>query len=243
MPSPTPTQLIGGGFQDSEGNVLANGYLKMKLSQDGTVAGVGSICSGIEITIALDADGNAVTSPPQYAWANSNISPVNTFYRVTGYTAQGQPAWGPNNQQVGSGTFNIGTWIPNTVIAWQPSVQQLTAAVQYTIDGGGSVITTGAKGQLSIPVACTITGWILTADQSGSAVVDVLLSTFTGFPGSLASIAGTDQPTLTSEQAAEDLTLDGWGNVAVPAGSIIQFYVDSVATVTRLNLTLNVVIG
>jgi hypothetical protein len=162
----TPTQLTGGGFQDSEGNVLANGYLTMRLSQDGTVTGVGSICAGIELNIQLDADGNVVASPAQSAWANSNISPVNTFYRVTGYTAQGQPAWGPNNQQVGAGaTFDVGTWIPNQVISWQPSVQvpelevngtpnqdqsllNLTAGTNITIvdEGAGEVLISASGG-------------------------------------------------------------------------------------------------
>src|SRR5262249_22209009 len=49
-----------------------------------------------------------------------------------------------------------------------------TAAITYTIDGGGSAVTTGAKGQISIPFACTVTGWVITSDASGSAVVDVL---------------------------------------------------------------------
>ena len=122
---PSKVQIIGGAFQDSEGNVLVNGYLKLHLSQDASVSGVGNICSGVEITIQLDASGNAVASPPQYIWGNDNLLPINTYYRVTGYTASGQPAWGPNNQQIeGSGTFDLGTWVPNSVISWFPEVQQ-----------------------------------------------------------------------------------------------------------------------
>jgi hypothetical protein len=115
----SPVQLIGGKFQDPEGNLLVNGYLKMVLSQDGTVPGVGSICSGIEITIQLNSAGSVNVTPPQYVWGNDVILPVNNYYKVTGYTAAGQPAWGPNVQQViGTGTFDVGTWIPNTVISW-----------------------------------------------------------------------------------------------------------------------------
>jgi hypothetical protein len=84
------------------------------------------IASGVEITINLDASGNAVAG--QYVWGNDVLLPINSYYTVTGYTAQGQPAWGPNNQQiVGTGTFDLGSWIPNQVISWVPSVQAGTA--------------------------------------------------------------------------------------------------------------------
>jgi hypothetical protein len=118
MPA-SKVQLIGGKFQDGEGNVLALGYLTMKLSQDGTVAGVGEICAGITIKILLDSNGSVVASPAQSVWGNDVLLPVNSYYKVTGFSAQGQPAWGPNVQQVvGGPTFDVGTWIPNQVISW-----------------------------------------------------------------------------------------------------------------------------
>ena len=50
-------------------------------------------------------------------------------------------------------------------------------AVGIVIDGGGSVITTGVKGFVQVPFACTITGWtLLSTDASataGSIVIDV----------------------------------------------------------------------
>src|SRR5208282_5372087 len=125
MPT-SKTMLTGGAFQDGEGNALSLGYLKMHLSQDCSVSGVGNICSGIDITINLDSSGNAVTSPVQSVWSNLVMAPQNNYYRVTGYTAKGQKAWGPNNQQVGSGaSFNLDAWTPNTVISWFPSTQQI----------------------------------------------------------------------------------------------------------------------
>ena len=135
------TQLTGGSFQDANGNVLAFGYLTLKLSQDGNVSGVGNICSGVAITIQLDANGNvgSSTSPTpvanQYVWANSNIAPINTYYKVTGFTQQGERAFGLNNQQVAAGaTFNVGTWVPNSVISWFPDVSQ-TPNITLEVNG------------------------------------------------------------------------------------------------------------
>ena len=176
------TQLTGGNFTDSEGNVLANGYLTFQLSQDGNVAGVGNLCSGITVKIQLDSTGNVAgvsSTPPvsnQYLWANANISPINTFYKVKGYTAAGQRAWGRNQQQIGAGaTFNLGSWVPNSVISWFPSpqslalevngtpassqtVQNLEAGANITItDEGGGNIQIAASGSNGSPVGSNIT--------------------------------------------------------------------------------------
>lgn len=121
------------------------------------------------------------------------------------------------------------------------SAPSRVASISYVIDGAGSTPSTGSYGQVSVPAACTITGWVITADQSGSAVVDVLRSTYAGFP-TTSSIAGSDKPTLSSAQKNEDLTLTGWGSTAISAGDQIQFNLNSATTVTRLNITLNVTI-
>jgi hypothetical protein len=122
---PAQVQLTGGNFQDSEGSPLVLGYLKLQLSQDAVVNSQ-QICSGIEITINLDAGGSALTG--QYVWGNDQLAPINTYYRVTGYKANGQPAWGPNNQQIigNGGTFDLGTWVPNAILSWSPSPQPIT---------------------------------------------------------------------------------------------------------------------
>ena len=155
-------QLTGGAFQDSMGNLLANGYLTMKLSNDAEVD-ASLICSGIELRIQLDANGSVVVSPAQAVWGNDQLLPVNTFYKVTGYSSRGQVSWGPNNQQVlgSGGTFDVGTWIPNLVIDWVPplqvpaievngaptSLQSLinltdSASVLFTNPSGGQIVAT-----------------------------------------------------------------------------------------------------
>ena len=119
MPA-TKVQLIGGNFQDNEGNVLVNGYLRLRLSSDEVITGVGQIAAGIVTQINLNSSGSVDTSTPQLVWGNDQMTPANSFYIVTGYKANGQLAWGPNNEQVigSGGTFDTGTWIPNVVISW-----------------------------------------------------------------------------------------------------------------------------
>jgi hypothetical protein len=129
--------------------------------------------------------------------------------------------------------------ISGTVSAGQLPAR--TASINFTIDGGGSVPTTGIWGQISIPTGCTVTGWVLTADASGSAVIDVLRSTYAGFP-TTTSIAGTDKPTLSSTQKNENLSISAWGSTALSAGDQLQVNLNSVTTCTRLNLTLIVTV-
>jgi hypothetical protein len=154
---PSKVQLIGGAFQDSEGNLLANGYLDMFLSQDCSVTGVGNICSGISVRIQLDSNANVASStstPPaanQYVWGNDVLLPTNNFYRVTGYTANGQPAWGPNNQQViGTGTFDVGQWVPNQIYSWTPPLTTVELEVNGTPTSDQAVLNLTAGSNITI---------------------------------------------------------------------------------------------
>jgi hypothetical protein len=114
-----------------------------------------------------------------------------------------------------------------------------TRTLNFVIDGGGSVITTGKKGVIVVDGDYTVTGWTIIADQSGSIVVDVNRATYTNFP-TTASIAGTELPTLSSVQKNEDLTLSSW-TTTISARDILEFEVDSVTTVTRVTVALRLV--
>jgi len=110
--------------------------------------------------------------------------------------------------------------------------------INFIIDGGGSVITTGVRGFVEIAYNMTITGWQIFADQSGSAVVDVWRSTYAGFPPVVGgSIAGSEKPTLTATQNNQNLALTTW-TTALLKGDILSFNVSSMATVQRLTVTL-----
>jgi hypothetical protein len=107
------------------------------------------------------------------------------------------------------------------------------------IDNRGTAISAGIKGDVRIPFACTVTGWTLLADQTGSIVIDVWRDSYANFPPVVGdSIAGTEKPTLSSASKNEDLTLTTW-TTALAAGDILRFNIDSAATVTRVSLSLH----
>lgn len=115
------------------------------------------------------------------------------------------------------------------------------AAIAFVIDGAGSVITTGVKGDLMIPFACTIQSATLLADQSGSIVVDIWKDTYANFPPTSAdSITGSAKPSLSGAAKSQNTTLSGW-TTAITAGETLRINVDSASTVTRITLILKVV--
>jgi len=106
-----------------------------------------------------------------------------------------------------------------------------------TIDGGGSAITAGIKGDSApIPYNCTIDQVTLTADQTGSIVIDLWKDTYVNFPPTVTdTITASAKPTLTNEVKYQDVTLTGW-TTTINAGDFIRFNVDSASTLTRANL-------
>lgn len=113
-------------------------------------------------------------------------------------------------------------------------------AITMIIDGGGSAISTGEKGHLEIPFACTINQVTLLADQSGSIVIDVWKDSYANFPPTDAdSITASAPPTLSSAQKSQDSTLTDW-TTSISAGDILAFNVDSCATCERVTLSLKV---
>jgi hypothetical protein len=108
--------------------------------------------------------------------------------------------------------------------------------INYVIDGGGSAIASGSKGYMEVPLACSINGWTILADTSGSVVVDVHKCTFSGFP-STTSIAGSELPTLISAQKNQDISLSTW-TPELSQGDILEFIVDSAAIVKRVTVSV-----
>jgi hypothetical protein len=113
-------------------------------------------------------------------------------------------------------------------------------AVGIVIDGGGAVLTTGVKGDVRVPFACTILDWTLLADQSGSVVVDIWKDTYANYPPVVGdSITAAAKPTITTATKNTSSTLTGW-TTAIAAGDTIRFNVDSVTTIQRVSLILTV---
>lgn len=114
--------------------------------------------------------------------------------------------------------------------------------VTAVIDGGGAVITTGAKVPVSLPVAGTWKKWrVLSIDAAvtaGSIVLDVWVRAYASYPPTVAqTITASDKPMVSSANKAEGTALTGW-TTAFSAGDVAIVNVDSVTTFTKIMLVL-----
>lgn len=116
-------------------------------------------------------------------------------------------------------------------------LQQRTATVTIG-DPIGPVLSTGVKAYLPIPFKCTVTGWTILGDASGSIQLDVWKDSYANFPPTLAdSIAGSEKPTLTAQQKNQDLALSTW-TIDIAAGSILAINIDSCSGIKQVTLAL-----
>ncbi len=147
----------------------------------------------------------------------------------------------------GSGILK-GNGSGGTTVATGPDIVTLgamTQDIEFIIDGGGSAITTGVKGDLEIPFACTIQRATLLADQSGSIVVDIFKCSYANYDGGSThpvsgdKITASAPPTISTATKAQDSTLTGW-TTSITAGDILRFNVNSITTCTRVTLALKV---
>lgn len=121
-----------------------------------------------------------------------------------------------------------------------PSWVAQEAQLPFVIDGGGDAITTGEKGNIIVPFNCTITEVTMLADQSGSIVVDIWKDTYANYPPTNAdSITASAVPTISTAVKSQDQTLTGW-TTSLSKGDILRYNVDSVTTITRVGVYLQV---
>lgn len=109
-------------------------------------------------------------------------------------------------------------------------------SLNFVIDGGTNVITTGQKGWVEWGFDALITGWTILGDVVGSIVVDVWKDSYGNFQPTVAdSIAGTEKPTLTTAIKNQDLSLTSFQTTVVE-GDIWAFNVDSVTSVKKVTI-------
>lgn len=121
----------------------------------------------------------------------------------------------------------------------------LIDSIQYVIDGGGTVLSTGLKGFIEVPFACTILEARLFSDQLGSVVVDIFKCTYAQFdsgvthPLSGDKITASTPLTISSTYKTSDETLTGW-TTSIAAESVLGFNINSATTIQRVTVVLKV---
>ena len=107
-----------------------------------------------------------------------------------------------------------------------------------TVDGSWTVLTTWIKWYKRIPFSGVITGWTILGDVSGSIVMNVRKSNYASWP-TMANIAWTEKPTLSSAIKNQDVSLGTW-TTDISEGDILEYSIESVATIKRVHLFIHI---
>jgi hypothetical protein len=113
-------------------------------------------------------------------------------------------------------------------------------ALQFTIDGGGSAITTGIYPECDIclPANLTITDWAMVCNPSGSITIDIWHDSHTNYPPTNADSITSSAPVLITTNVKNTTnSRSGWTNDLL-ATNYLRVNVDSVTSVERVTLTL-----
>lgn len=115
-----------------------------------------------------------------------------------------------------------------------------STTLQIPFSGGGADIAAGFKLPVQVPWDVTVTGWrLVSMSGAGSLVIDIWKDTFANFPPDVSNtVTGTEKPTLSSAETAEDLNLTTWTDVSWDAGEWVVFNVDSCTGVQFATLVL-----
>ena len=249
----TTGALSSNGTGNIVSGTLANSFLtnaSVTVSPGTGLTGGGSVALGAVTTVSL-------TTPVIVANGGTGAGTftANGVMLGNGTSALGVTATAASSALVSS-TTGIASWsqtLPTaiqqnitalgavttgTVVTGMLPANQIIRSIEFVIDGGGSTITTGVKGFLMVPMACTITKATLLGDQSGSIVVDIWAKAFaSSLPTVANTITASDLPTISSAVTVQDSTLTGW-TTSLAANSMIGFNVNSVTTMTRVTVAL-----
>lgn len=126
-----------------------------------------------------------------------------------------------------------------TTSTYQTYEKKSNSTILFVLGDGVNALAAGATVDLpDIPYACTVLGWTMTADASGSAVATISKATYANFP-TFTAISGTEKPTLSSAQKNQDLSLTTW-TTSLSQGDVLRASLDSASTVKRVEIALRV---
>jgi hypothetical protein len=187
---------------------------------------------GTGVTTSTGSGNNVLSTSPTLVTPVLGTPTSGTLTNCTGYPTSALSGTVSLTTQV-TGTLpvaNGGTGITNN-----PNVLGL----EFVIDGGGVAITTGIKGYLEVPFACTVNTWTLLADVSGSITVDVYSDAYASYGTNTSMVGAGTKPAIASATKAQSAPAS-WTTTSITAGNIIGFNVTAATTVTRVTISLKV---
>lgn len=243
-------EIINSNFSDIANeltnSLAANGVTTMTgqiKASAGSVAAPGiafGTSTGTGLYLAGTNQIGIATNGTQLATLNSDqsVSLAGAFTAAGASTFNGAVTHASTTTLTGAVTLNATTYTFGAgAVAGFYTALAPAASIGQIIDGAGSVVTTGQRGQIYIPFPMTITNWWVMADQSGSVTIDVLRAN-NAVPSSSIVGAGT-KPNLSSSQFTTSAP-SSWTSTTLAANDFIAFSITgSPSSVTRVSIYLS----
>jgi len=253
----TESATVQSYIQTTIGSAGGSGSSITALTGDVTAAGPGSVAATLaNIPTGTPMAGSllatAIGAPGTPAAGKGSIYVDSTSKNVAVIDDAGVVKHGVQTKAAVTNNFATAISDAGVVSVAQPALSNLsdyaTARIRsfgITVDGGGSAITTGVKGDLQAPFTCTITSWTILLDQSGSIQFDIWELAFSTSvsPTVANTITAAAKPLVSSTVNATSTSVGTWANSqVVTAGDMIRFNVDSATTATRATLKVQCLI-
>ncbi len=212
-------------------DVTKGEYAAVSSAADGTAKGVAAIAAGVFGVFETAGDLGKLTRVQLFGASiigTSNLaSPLTTKGDLWGRdTADARVPVGSNGQYLKADSTDA------------QGVTWTTLQSYWQCDVMFRSVSAGEQWWIRIPYDCTVEGWDITANASGSAVVDVWMDAYANFPPTVAdTIAGAEKPTLSAARANQDTSLSTW-TTALVRGRYLMFNVDSVSGIANLYVAL-----
>ncbi len=207
-----------------------------------TTSGIPSIATSAQIQTAI---GSGVYAP---AVGSSSVTTLGTIttgawngtviaagYGGTGVSNTATLTLGSSNQNWAT----LGTGIvKNTTTTGALSSVSSIRSIGFQIGTpGGSALSVGVMGYLTVPFACTITGWSIQVD-AGTDTVDVWkIAAGTAIPTVSNTITASALPAISTGTVLQSTTLTGW-TTTVTANDIIGVNLKTTATTGYISFQL-----
>jgi hypothetical protein len=221
-------------YDNSQFSTWTNCYADSPTEYGWYIAAAASNTKLVGNTVFNNSDGSDNVIAGVYC---ANTTPVIT---ILGMAFEAGPS-----QRIAQDIANVSSFAGSTIagLTWQNVVliySPQNQIITLTIDGKGSVPSTGSYGYIQVPYNATITGWTMLANASGTAQITVKKCAYASLPTTV-SIVASAPPNLTGPQQFNTSTNIGTWTTSLLAGDVLEFNLDSAGTVTRLNLDLFIV--
>jgi hypothetical protein len=233
-------------------NESSAGAFSVNFGSSGDAGDFVTMPRGFGAFVRIRGDGTAIFAGPVVALTTGAVTGV--LMAANNLSDIGNAVTARSNLGLIIGTdvqaysANLAAWSALAPAAKQDASANLTGwsgdnsvrTMSFEKDYNGNVIATGIMGDMPFDFACTITGVTMLADQTGSAVVDIWKQAYGSYPPLVAnSITAAAKPTISGAIKSQDTTLTGW-TTAIAAGDILRFNLDSISSITRLQIALKV---